>query len=451
MKKKKVVEVAYKSRVEDMYCGRYEGNCFKVIMVKTKQAQFTLNCLNRSITTTCKKDHIATFEQDLEYSSSASVCPDHFKWIHEDLKPWKSTGITRETFEFGKNMSDFRLIIIKGKAYIEKYRAPFQTRDVFTLWGISQLLRLYPGKIPDLELLFEAGDRTQLMKEFFEGAEAMSPPPIFHYCGNNKSFDIVFPDWTFWGWGEVGIRSWEAILQKIKEGNSKLKWKDRMPYAFWKGNTLVSFNRGQLRKCNTSDQQDWNAHIFSVHWDKETAQGFQNTKLEDQCTHRYKIYVEGVAWSVSEKYIIACDSMTLFIEPEFYDFFTRSLVPFQHYWPISNQNMCEDIKDAVNWGNAHPDMAEAIGKAGTKFIEENVKMKFVYDYMFHLLNEYASLLRFKPIIPAAAVEICSETLACPMDGLWREYMVESMVKSPSVTPPCIMPPPTYNEDKGDEQ
>lgn len=70
---------------------------------------------------------------------------------------------------------------------------------------------------------------------------------------------------------------------------------------------------------------------------------------------RYKIYVEGAAWSVSEKYIIGCDSMTLFIEPTYYEFFTRSMVPLQHYWPISPKNMCEDIKYAVDWGNAHLD------------------------------------------------------------------------------------------------
>ncbi|KAJ1408589.1 Lipopolysaccharide-modifying protein [Sesbania bispinosa] len=327
-------------------------------------------------TSTCPKDYLTTFEQ-VEDSSAASTCPENFKWIHEDLKPWKSTGITRE-----------------------------------------MLLRFYPGNIPDLELLFETGDVTVVDKQLFQGPQAMSPPPIFHYCGQNSAFDIVFPDWTFWGWAEVGIRPWETMLQNIQEGNKKIKWKDRIPYAFWKGNTRVSLNRFELRACNASDQYDWNARIYSLHWDKEIAQGFQNTKLEDQCTHRYKIYVEGVAWS--------------------------------HFWPIRNQNMCEDIKYAVDWGNTHPDKAEEIGRAGTGFIEENLKMKFVYDYMFHLLTEYAKLLRFEPTIPKGAVEICSETVACPMDGLWRQYMVESMVKSPSDTPPCTMSSP-YDEEAIYEQ
>ena len=59
---------------------------------------------------------------------------------------------------------------------------------------------------------------------------------------------------------------------------------------------------------------------------------------------------------MSEKYILACDSMTLFIEPTYYDFFTRSMVPMKHYWPISIESICKEIEDAVDWGNTNPDM-----------------------------------------------------------------------------------------------
>ena len=102
--------------------------------------------------------------------------------------------------ERAKDISDFRLVILDGKAYIEQYRRSFQTRDVFTIWGILQLLRLYPGKVPDLELLFQCGDKTMVDKRRFKGTQGMGPPPLFHYCGHEDAFDIVFPDWTFWGW-----------------------------------------------------------------------------------------------------------------------------------------------------------------------------------------------------------------------------------------------------------
>lgn len=118
-------------------------------------------------------------------------------------------------------------------------------------------------------------------------------------------------------------------------------------------------------------------------WDKEAKEGYKQSNLEDQCTHRYvihidiytyiyyillqsyymytkeniciydryKIYIEGWAWSVSEKYIMACDSMTLYMKPRFYDFFIRGMVPLQHFWPINDQSKCSSLKFAVQWGN----------------------------------------------------------------------------------------------------
>ncbi|KAK7274491.1 hypothetical protein RIF29_15583 [Crotalaria pallida] len=207
----------------------------------------------------CAKYSVEKFELD---DSIATTCPEYFKWIHQDLKPWKSTGITRDMVERGKHISNFRLVIIDGKAYIEKHaQKVFQTRDMFTIWGILQLLRLYPGKIPDLELMFECGDKTVVEKSRFR---AKSPPPLFHYCGERNSFDIVFPDWTFWGWPELNIKPWESTLQNIQEGNKLIKWKDRLPYAFWKGNPTVSNIRRELGKCNVSNQHDWNARIYNI-------------------------------------------------------------------------------------------------------------------------------------------------------------------------------------------
>jgi len=70
-------------------------------------------------------------------------------------------------------------------------------------------------------------------------------------------------------------------------------------------------------------------------------------------------------------------------------------------------------------------------------------MKNVYNYMFHLLNEYAKLLKFKPTIPRGAVEICPEKLlTCDViGGNKRRFMEESMVKVPSDSNPCTIPPP----------
>ncbi|KAK6155715.1 hypothetical protein DH2020_009963 [Rehmannia glutinosa] len=324
------------------------------------------------------------------------------------------------------------------------YEKSFQTRDVFTLWGILQLLRRYPGKVPDLDLMFDCVDWPVIKASDYQGPHAPKPPPLFRYCGDDQTLDIVFPDWSYWGWYETqvetNIKPWEKLLAELNEGNKRVRWMDREPYAYWKGNPHVAEKRMELLKCNVSEKHDWNARVYPQDWVKESQEGYKQSSLASQCIHRYKIYIEGSAWSVSEKYILACDSVTLMVTPNYYDFFTRSLMPVQHYWPINIEDKCRSIEFAVDWCNGHKKKAQEIGRKASSFIQNDLKMDFVYDYMFHLLSEYSKLLRYKPTVPPNAVELCSEMMACPAEGLVKKFMLDSMVMGPSDVNPCSMPP-----------
>lgn len=68
-------------------------------------------------------------------------------------------------------------------------------------------------------------------------------------------------------------------------------------------------------------------------------------------------------------------------------------------------------------------------------------MDHVYDYMFHLLTGYSKLLKYKPVVPRNAIELCSEIMACNSEGLVKKFMEESIVKGPADVGPCTMPPP----------
>ncbi|VVA11104.1 PREDICTED: O-glucosyltransferase [Prunus dulcis] len=420
-----------------------------IITTRTSQKhprEIPLNCTAYDLARTCPSNYPTSTtitshpEQDPD-RPLPPTCPEYFRWIHEDLRPWAHTGITRDMIQRAKRTANFKLVIVNGKAYVEKYQKSFQTRDVFTMWGILQLLRRYPGQVPDLELMFDCVDWPVISSNDYSGPNATAPPPLFRYCGDDNSLDIVFPDWSFWGWAEINIKPWEVLLKDLEEGNKRKRWIDRAPYAYWKGNPSVAATRQDLLKCNVSDQQDWNARVYAQDWLRESSEGYKQSDLASQCVDRYKIYIEGSAWSVSDKYILACDSVTLIVKPRYYDFFTRSLMPVHHYWPIKDDDKCRSIKFAVDWGNSHKQKAQAIGKAASKLIQEELKMDYVYDYMFHLLNEYAKLLQFKPTIPQKAIELCSEAMACQAQGTEKKFMMESMVKGPAVSNPCTMPPP----------
>ncbi|KAG2652662.1 O-glucosyltransferase rumi homolog isoform X1 [Panicum virgatum] len=380
-------------------------------------------------------------------ANASSTCPDYFRFIHEDLHPWRAAGgITRAMVDQARATANFRLVVIRGRAYIERIAPAFQTRDLFTIWGMLQLLRRYPGRVPDLDLMFDCVDWPVVHADQYEGENATVLPPLFRYCGNNETLDVVFPDWSFWGWPEINIKPWNALQKELGRGNKRVKWMDRKPYAYWKGNPDVAATRQGLVKCNVSREHEWNARIYKQDWLKEIKAGYKQSDLSGQCAHRYKIYIEGSAWSVSEKYILACDSMTLVVTPKYYDFYSRVLMPMQHYWPVQDDNKCSSIKFAVDWGNSHKQKAQKIGKQASNFIQKELSMDHVYDYMFHLLTEYAKLLRFKPTKPPEAVEVCSESLACQAIGREKKFMEDSMVRSASNAGPCNLPPPFSPEE-----
>ncbi|GMP61497.1 hypothetical protein CsSME_00023938 [Camellia sinensis var. sinensis] len=220
-----------------------------------------LHGINCSIT--CPTHSSATNKSD-ESSSSSGTCPEYFRWIHQDLNPWKEKGITKEMVESAGSKAYIRIVVVNGRVYWKKLKWVFQTRDVFNIWGILQLLRLYPGKLPDLDIMFECGDQPVIQKSDYGGSNANNVTPMFHYCGSDSTFDIVFPDWSFWGWPEIHIKPWETLRKDLEEGNKRVKWIDRIPYAYWKGNPRTGLVRNELLKCNLTDRHDWRALIYDL-------------------------------------------------------------------------------------------------------------------------------------------------------------------------------------------
>ncbi|KAK6925806.1 Glycosyl transferase CAP10 domain [Dillenia turbinata] len=181
---------------------RSEETLIPKVPLTIRKVEFPLNCTVGNHTGTCPRNYPSLYEYQPSSQDHPNPpsCPDYFRWIYEDLRPWKHMGISRDVVERAKRTANFRLVIKDGRAYMERYQKSFQSRDVFTLWGILQLLRKYPGKVPDLELMFDCVDWPVIRSRDYRGPSATTPPPLFRYCGDDATLDIVFPDWSFWGW-----------------------------------------------------------------------------------------------------------------------------------------------------------------------------------------------------------------------------------------------------------
>ncbi|XWS74021.1 hypothetical protein CRYUN_Cryun02cG0179700 [Craigia yunnanensis] len=364
-------------------------------------------------------------------SQTHEKCPKFFKFIYRDLEPWAKTRISNYHITQAKQHAAFRVVIVEGRLYVDLYYACVQSRLMFTIWGLLQLLKRYPGMVPDVDMMFDCMDKPTIDRI----EHGSFPIPLFRYCTTEAHFDIPFPDWSFWGWPETNIQPWDEQFKDIKQGSQAQSWTKKLRRAFWKGNPDVEAPiRQELMQCNHS--RLWGAQIIRQNWAEEAKGGFEQSKLSNQCNHRYKIYAEGYAWSVSLKYILSCGSLALLISPQYEDFFTRGLIPKFNYWPVSPIGLCHSIKFAVDWGNTNPAEAEAIGKRGQQLME-SLSMDRVYDYMFHLISEYSKLQDFKPVPPSSAQEVCEESVLCLAEPKQREYLRRAAAGGSS-TPPCSL-------------
>ncbi|CAL4895686.1 unnamed protein product [Urochloa decumbens] len=373
-------------------------------------------------------------------ASSRRQCPSYFAAIRRDLAPWRRRGgVTRALLDAARRRASMRVTITGGgtRLHVDMYYACVQSRALFTAWSLLQLMRRHPGRVPDVDLMFDCMDRPAVNRTEHGGGGDPAAPPLFRYCTTRDHFDIPFPDWSFWGWPETNIEPWDCEFKSIKQGANATRWVDRVPTAYWKGNPdVASPLREALLGCN--DTALWRAEIMRQNWTDEAKAGYQHSKLSSQCTHRYKIYAEGFAWSVSLKYILSCGSMALLIEPQYEDFFSRGLEPRVNYWPVGRVGMCESIRDAVGWGDANPAEAERVGRRGQRLMQD-LSMPAVYDYMLHLLTEYAALMDFSPAPPPTAQEVCEGSVLCLADEKQRRFL-EASAAEPAADEPCVMPP-----------
>lgn len=85
-----------------------------------------------------------------------------------------------------------------------------------------------------------------------------------------------------------------------------------------------------------------------------------------------------------------------------------------------------------------------MGQAAQDYME-SLSMARVYDYMYHLINEYSKLLAFKPVQPPTAQQVCEESVLCFANEKQRQLLLKSTAHT-SISQPCSMPPDTETYD-----
>lgn len=376
-------------------------------------------------------------------NATAPLCPWWFGYMHTDFAPWKDRGINLEDVEASHKDANYNFQIINGELYVKFVKACWETRKNATIWGMLMLLRRFPGQIPDIDGAFDCHDYPQ--HQYFPANETEKVPIMFVQSSTKWHRNIMWPDFSFWGRPEVGIRQWDEQRQVITAGADTWTWETADPVAYWKGNVKnggwVQFSRGLRKEVVSCAQTDPRVgKVVKI----ENSASHLRQREEDRCRHRFGMYMEGNSWSVSRKYNLACGFPVIYFESPSMDFFSRGVQPWVHTLPVDREEpICWNLRHMLEWAVNHSSTVQEVGRRGRKFCEEDLKMENVYNYMYHILRYYGSLQRFKPERRPDFEHITIENLkdVDPKTGKFTSWYADNKLEEAATTPPCTLPPP----------
>mmetsp|Transcript_36514 Transcript_36514/g.106905 ORF Transcript_36514/g.106905 Transcript_36514/m.106905 type:complete len:294 (+) Transcript_36514:275-1156(+) len=151
----------------------------------------------------------------------------------------------------------------------------------------------------------------------------------------------LWPDWTFFegsSCGGVNHTSFKATLTHIRASQPPASL--RREGTYWRGSELISggWERARLHECSRQ-----NHSFVDVKAMPKTLEGKRENVCHAQmCGHTFNLYMEGArAWSVSLKFLLACGSVLLWVNPMNEDFISQALERHVHYVPV--RDSCDEI------------------------------------------------------------------------------------------------------------
>ncbi|XP_022196676.2 O-glucosyltransferase rumi homolog [Nilaparvata lugens] len=323
-----------------------------------------------------------------------SNCSCYHSVISEDLKPFKN-GVTKELIDEA-NSKGTRYVITDGNLYREK-PCLFPAR----CQGVEHFLLQLVAELPDSEFIVNTRDWPQSAVY-----QHTRPLPIFSFSKTGDFYDIMYPAWGFWEGGPAiklfprGLGRWDLMRKSLKAAANKTPWEKKSSTAFFRGSrtsgerdeiVLLSREAPQLVDAAYTKNQAWKSEADTL--GRPPA---EEVSLEDHCKYKYLFNFRGVAASFRFKHLFLCNSLVFHVGEEWLEFFYSNLKPWVHYIPVKKDANRKEIADLLLFFKEHDSLAREIAERGKSFIDKHLRLKDVKCYWRKLLQDYSSLLKFKP-------------------------------------------------------
>lgn len=318
---------------------------------------------------------------------------------------WDASGITAEMVSAAENSYDecdgdmFRFQIIGGKLYVYHitqrgggwYPAILgpgnlsaRGRVPYSLLILLQVLRLFPGQIPDVDAVMHVGDFTCTNATAARLAGRV-PLPMFGASTSDASADVPFPDFSYFGHehrylmdpsGDV-VMGWDLQREILEAKYAHVPLAHRIPRAMWRGRTVDKLYpmRDELRRriaacpatLRAKIQGTEGAEIVGLGADAATSASANGSSraplfpsdaalfdlrgrpqvLQDFGDFRYLLHIEPQAWASNVRQKLASGSVVVQPGLDYYEWYTRALRPGVDYVVLDPNDPTVDVCDAL--------------------------------------------------------------------------------------------------------
>lgn len=331
----------------------------------------------------------------LEEQADAGEDPSFYHDVAAaQLAPWRKAGIRREDLDkaraLGRPLVKYQ--ILAGRLYRDE-KCYFPPRCA----GIEHFLLEIAPKLPNLEFLVNVQDHPV--------TSIRSPLPVFSFSKiPSEHADILYPAWAFWEGGPalqvIPDWRWDLTRRDLLDAGNAIPWEEKKPLVFFRG-SRTNETRDPYVLHSKEQPGLWDVRYTLNQSQQQTDYVTNVLKLtpaepippRDHCAYRYLLNFDGVAASFRLKNVLACGGLVFYVEPKWVEFFYAKLVPGEHYVPLSLD--VEEAAHTVEALRADDARARRIAKNGRDFIARHLTLEHVRRYWLDLLQDYASLQRFK--------------------------------------------------------
>lgn len=305
--------------------------------------------------------------------------------VEKELSNWEE-GISKEQLEhsFSCGEINLRLKIINGQLFVEETFPGFQSRHEAIISVIRATLQRY--KIADVEFLMNTADNH--WQQLFNC-------PVFIQSKADHCKCILYPDFSFGGWPEIGEPEWEEFKLRMNAVREKFPWNERRAQAYFRG---APTHPERLRFAELAENSDL-LDVAVSNWAKDGDSKDVRTALfepfENVCRYKYALNLPGRGWCVRYKYLYTTGCLVFKVAQPEREFWEGVMVPYEDFVPLDGGTSNEDVLKYLQLYKENDPVAEYIAENGRKKVQKTLTMDNVYAYLARLLNGYSRIQRWE--------------------------------------------------------